>query len=276
MSSRFRFFDLAGKTLLITGATRGIGKSLLPEFLEQGMQLIVVSRGVDRMESIRRSLGVQENRMQLFECDLSDPKAVAATGKAILDSGQPLDAVLHNAAIDPRADFRSGDEAFWNQVFQVNLFAAVSLTRALLPRLLESSHGRILFTGSILSDLGGAFLTAYSSSKGALVALTGALAHELRSTPITVNCVIPGAILVEKENASPEVDQQLMDWQSVSRRLVPSDLSGLIGLLLSESGSGICGQSIVVDGGLLHPLASPGFQGPSPAHSLTSSSRDNL
>lgn len=261
MSSRFRFFDLAGKTLLITGGTRGIGKALLPEFLEQGMRLIVVSRGIDRMESIRESLGVRDDLMQLFECDLSDPEAVAATGRAILESGQPLDAILHNAAIDPRADFRLGDDVFWNQVFQVNLFAAVCLTRALLPRLMESRHGRILFTGSILSDLGGACLTAYSASKGALVALTGALAHELQSTPITVNCVIPGAILVEKEAASPAIHQQLMDWQSVRRRLVPDDLCGLIGLLLSESGSGICGQSIVVDGGLLHPLASPGFQG---------------
>jgi len=259
--SRFQFFDLQGRTLLLTGATRGIGKALLPELLAQGLNLIVVSRGLDRMEAIRQELGVGEERMRLFDCDLSQPEAVVATAQAILESGLPLDGILNNAAIDPREHFSRGDEDFWSRVFQVNLFAAVSLTRRLLPLLKKSSQGRILFTGSVLFDLGGATLSAYVATKGALVGLTGSLAHELKNTAITVNCVVPGAIQVEKESGDPNAGQRLIDMQSVPRRLGPQDLSGLICLLLSQAGEGICAQSITVDGGVVHSLASPESQG---------------
>lgn len=258
---RFRFFDLEGKTLLLTGATRGLGKAMLPDLLAQGLNLVVVSRGLDRMEAIRAELGVSEDRLKLYDCDLSDAAAVAATGQAILSSGGPLDGILNNAGIDPREHFGRADDAFWQQVFQVNLFAAVSLTRTLLPVLKQSPQGRILFTGSVLFELGGGCLTAYGSSKGALVGLTHALAHELKHTAVTVNCVVPGAVQVEKETGSEEARKRLIGFQSVPRRLTAADLTGLVCLLLSQAGGGISGQSLTVDGGIVHPLASPEFQG---------------
>lgn len=258
---RFGFFDLEGKTLLLTGATRGLGKAMLPDLLAQGLNLVVVSRGLDRMEAIRAELGVSDDRMKLYDCDLSDAAAVAATGQAILSSGCPLDGILNNAGIDPREHFGRADDAFWQQVFQVNLFAAVSLTRTLLPLVKQSPQGRILFTGSVLFELGGGCLTAYASSKGALVGLTHALAHELKNTGITVNCLVPGAVQVEKESGTAESQKRLIGFQSVARRLTPADMSGLACLLLSQAGGGICGQAITVDGGIVHPLASPESQG---------------
>ena len=261
MDPCFRFFDLEGKTLLLTGATRGIGKGLLPDLLAQGLNLVVVSRGIERMESIRSALGVTEKRMRLYECDFSDADAVAVVSRRILDSGFPLDGILNNAAIDPREHFSRGDDAFWQNVFQVNLFAAVSLTRSILPLLKQSSQGRILFTGSILFDLGGGCLSAYAATKGALVGLTRSLANELKNTNINVNCLVPGAILVEKSSGTTDSLQRLVSWQSVRRPLIPRDLSGLACLLLSRAGEGINGQCITVDGGIAHPLASPEVQG---------------
>lgn len=256
----FHFSDLEGKTLLVTGTTSGIGKALLPGLLDQGLNLVLAGIDLQAMEEIRAGIGICDTRMKLCECDLSQPEQVEQLAQQLAAGLPALDGILHNAAIDKRHEFEDKNPAIWSQIFQVNLYAAVTLTQYLLPLLRQSSQGRILFTGSVMVPMGGTYLTAYNASKGALQALTYSLAHELKHTGITVNCLVPGAILVEKENATPESNQRLTNWQSVGRRLTPDDLLGPTCLLLSEAGSGINGQSLTIDGGMIHPLADPDGQ----------------
>lgn len=257
----FRFHDLEGRSLLITGVTSGIGKALLGGFLDQGLNIIAVSRGLDAMQAIRRELGVGDDRLRLFDCDLRHPGAVRETVDGILRERLPVDFLLHNAAIDPRETFEAAGTDHWDEVFQVNVFAAASLTRLLLPLLRRSGQGRIVFTGSVVFDLGASFLSAYGASKGAIVGLTRALAHELKDSGITVNCVQPGAIQVEKEDVSVLDHQRVIGWQSVPRRLQPDDLLGMLCLLFSAAGGAISAQTITIDGGFIHPLADPSAQG---------------
>lgn len=259
--SEFQFQDLNGKTLVLTGMTRGIGRAILGGLLAQGLRVIAISRGREKMEAIREELGVDSSRLLLRDCDLGDSAAVEATGRWLLEEAGPIDGILHNAAIDPRQTFEKGEAAYWANVFQINLFSAVTLSRYILPRLRESTQGRILFTGSVVFDLGTAYLSAYAASKGALVGLTHSLAHELKGSGITVNCVAPGAIEVEKENLHEELNRRLIGWQSIPRRLNPADLLGPICLLLSKAGGGITAQTITVDGGLIHPIADGEAQG---------------
>jgi len=253
----FQFEDLNGRFLLITGISRGIGRALLPGLLEQGIWLVAIGREMQIMEDVRAELGLKSDRLKLFQCDLSQPGEVEAVGRAILAEGIVLDALLHNAAIDPRAQFEKAGQSHWSDVFQVNVFSAMSLTRAFLPSLRSSGSGRIIFTGSVMDQMGGSLLTAYSASKAALAGATRSLAHELKGTGITVNGIIPGAIQVEKDTHTEEDDRLIRSWQAVDRRLNPGDLLGLICLLLSSAGSAISGQTITVDGGLLHPLVDP-------------------
>lgn len=256
----FKFFDLEGRTLLITGTTRGIGKALLPGFLAQGLNLVCVSRNLEVMRAVRDELEVDESRMRLYQCDLGENKEVLRVTRGISEKEEKLDALLHNAAIDPRQWFEKMTPEEWFQIWQTNFRSAAVLTQGLLPLLRQSDQGRIIFTSSVMLELGGACLSGYASSKGAVEGLVLALANELQGTGITVNCIVPGAVQVEKEVLSKERNDLLISWQGVPRRLVPEDLMGLICLFLSKAGGGVSRQIVAVDGGLLHPLGSKGFR----------------
>ena len=245
---------------MLTGATSGIGQAILPALLEQGLRLVLVGRSPSKLAGLHDALSAYKGRFQTVVCELSDPESRVTACAEILESNERIDGFISNAAIDPRREFEHTSVPFFRQVMATNLEPAIDFSQRLLPRLKESAAGRVVLIGSVNWEIAGTYLTAYNTSKAALVGLTRSMAHELAPIGITVNCLSPGAIMVEKEAIRPGRDQDLIELQSVRRRLTPDDLVGPLLLLLSEAGGGISGQILPVDGGLIHPLATAGMQ----------------
>ena len=268
--SRFRFFDLEGRTVVLTGAANGIGRELAIGLAEQKCRLLLVDRDAQRLGETREAIAaIAANpdalTVETFICDLSLPEQRAGLTTQLQE--REVDAIIHNAAIDARMPLRRLDIGFFRRIMATNVEPAVELTRELLPNLERSAAGRVIMIGSITFEIGTGVLSAYVASKGALVGLTRSLAHELGSSGITVNCISPGAISVEKERARGDshggvsvLEEAIVSRQSIKRWLVPDDLLGPVCLLLSEAGAAITGQVLQVDGGLMHPLADPEFQ----------------
>ncbi|MFW6060468.1 MAG: SDR family NAD(P)-dependent oxidoreductase [Phycisphaeraceae bacterium] len=263
--SQFRFDDLQGRLLVLTGAAHGIGRELSRGLAGQGVRLVLIDRDEPALTAHAESLRGEGATVTAEVCDLADSAALEALLDRLAGEHETIDAVMHNAAVDPRIAVEQMTAEQFHRIMAINVDPALALVRGLLNNLRRSDAPRVLLVGSITFELGAALMSAYTASKGAIVALTRTLAHELGSDDITVNCIAPGAIQVEKEQRAhvdrSARDQQVIDWQAVKRRLTPADLLGLTCLLLSEAGGGISGQVIGVDGGFMHPLASAAFQG---------------
>jgi NAD(P)-dependent dehydrogenase (short-subunit alcohol dehydrogenase family) len=261
-ATSFLFHDLRKKTVVVTGAANGIGRVLATGLAQQGCRLILLDRDAARLEELAAQLADTST----LTCDLSDPPQRREAVEKIGKIAPVVDGIIHNAAIDPRKSLEETDLNFFQHVMATNVEPAIEITRGLLPQLRRSTAGRILFIGSLTFEIGTALLSSYVASKGAIVGLTRSLAHELGREGITVNCISPGAIDVEKvyeyrrQQGKPEHESEVVKWQSVKRPLVPADLLGITCLLLSEAGGAITGQVISVDGGLTHPIADTGLQ----------------
>lgn len=263
--SQFRFDDLRGRVAVLTGAAHGIGKVLSRPLVDQGVTLVLIDRDEPALVAHADALRAAGGAVTAEVCDLADEPALRATIERIKVAYETVDAVIHNAAVDQRFELEQMTLAQYRRMQAVNVEPAIVLVQSLLPNLRRSRAARVLLMGSIMFELGPARLSAYTASKGTIVALTRCLAHELGDDGVTVNCIAPGAIAVEKESQNPHRrDDRMISWQSVKRRLTPDDLAGPVCLLLSEAGGGISGQIIGVDGGIIHPLASKDFQGTVP------------
>jgi NAD(P)-dependent dehydrogenase (short-subunit alcohol dehydrogenase family) len=226
---------LAGRRAIITGAASGIGLATATRLRADGAEVI----GVDLSGSD-------------LDADVTD----AAGLEAIIGAaGGRLDILVNNAGVCPVAPLEDTDDALWANAFDVNVTAAFRLVRALAPMLAQSSAGRVINTGSILSSYGDAGLLAYSASKHAILGLTRALANELGPKGVTVNCVQPGCIVTAMTktmlDAGTAADAYYRGKSPLGRLGEPEDIADVIAFLASDDSRFITGQGIVVDGGIM-------------------------
>lgn len=237
--------DLEGRRVLVTGAARGLGRELAVHLAGEGARVI----GADLAES---SEELEEAGIELVAADVSLETGVEALAAVARDSLGGLDALVNNAALVDfeRRPFWEIERGEWDRVLAVNLRGPWLCSKALLPLLREAEGGAIVNLASEAALSGSPGLAHYVSSKGAMIALTRAMARELGSEGIRVNAVAPGYIPTEGAHglAPDGYDPSATPLGRVGE---PNDLLGALTFLLSEQSAFITGQTILVNGGRL-------------------------
>ena len=241
-------FDLTGKAALVTGASGGIGGDIARALHAQGATVGLSGTRKEALESLASELG---GRVSVLPCNLSDDSEVdTLPGKAEEALGS-LDILVNNAGLTrDNLAMRMKDEE-WDQVIKVNLGAAFRLTRASLRGMMKRRWGRVIGITSIVGVTGNPGQSNYAASKAGMIGMSKALAAEVASRGITVNCIAPGFIQTAMTDAlSDDQKQKLLGQIPAGRLGEGADIAAAAVYLASEEGGYVTGQTLHVNGGM--------------------------
>jgi NAD(P)-dependent dehydrogenase (short-subunit alcohol dehydrogenase family) len=247
-------FDLTGKTALVTGGSKGLGKAMARGLVEAGADVVISSRHENELRTALSEILKDTGRQGRYVvADMSRREQVVRLAKDALELTGRIDVLINNAGTNkPEAIDAITDEA-WNEVLEINLSSVMALTRALVPQMKARRWGRVIHIASIMAFLSKEKRNGYSATKSALLGLARASALDLGAYGITVNCIAPGPFLTDLPMSllSDAEKQTLSDHTALGRWGDPIELVGPALLLASDAGSYITGQTLVVDGGFL-------------------------
>src|SRR5215467_244522 len=248
-----RYPSLGGRIVLITGGGYGIGASMVEHFAHQGAKVAFLDVMEDASKELVDKLNSSGEHTPLFiRCDLTDiPELRLSIQKAEGQLGS-IEVLVNNAANDERHKWKETTPEYWDKMMQVNIRHHFFAIQAVAPGMKARGQGSIINMSSISWMLPSTGLPAYIAAKAGIVGLTRTMARELGSSGIRVNCVLPGAILTEKQCRmwlTPEYMERIIAGQSIKRTLAPDDVSRLILFLAADDSSAITNQSHVIDGG---------------------------
>ncbi len=241
-------FDLTGMTALVTGASGGIGSAIASALAAQGARLAVSGSNADKLEAFRGGLGCDHVALP---CDLSDGAAVDGLVPRAVEALGKLDILVNNAGVtrDNLAMRMKDDE--WDQVIRVNLEAAFRLCRAAARPMMKARFGRIVSITSVVGQTGNPGQANYAASKAGLVGMSKALAQELASRGITVNCVAPGFIASAMTDTLPDAQKSALLGKIPAGALGRGDdVAAAVTYLASREAGYVTGQTIHVNGGM--------------------------
>ena len=242
-------FDLSGMTALVTGASGGIGSAIAKTLAGQGAR---VALSGTREEALKAVAGELSGEPVILPCNLSDGAAVDALVPQAVDAlGGKLDILVNNAGVTrDNLVMRMKDEE-WDQVIRVNLEAAFRLARAAAKPMMKARFGRIISITSVVGATGNPGQANYAASKGGLTAMSKALAQELASRGITVNCVAPGFIVSAMTDALPDAQKEALTGRIPTGRLGEGgDVGAAVAYLASKEAGYVTGQTLHVNGGM--------------------------
>ena len=241
------------KTVLITGASRGIGRAAAEAFAKAGYNVAVnYNKSEEAAKALCRELECYSVKALPFRADVADKKAVEKMSAEIESSLGTVSVLVNNAGIAEQALFTDITEEMWDRMFAVNVKGAYNCTQAVLPKMIHEKYGRIINVSSMWGISGASCEVHYSAAKAALIGFTKALAKEVGLSGITVNCVAPGVIETDMNgHLSPEIISELKEETPLNRIGKTRDVAEAILFLASEKASFITGQTISVDGGFI-------------------------
>jgi len=241
-------FDLTGMTALVTGASGGIGSAIAKALVAQGARLAVSGSNAEKLEAFRAGLGGDHVALP---CNLSDGAAVDALVPQAVEALGQLDILVNNAGVTrDNLAMRMKDEE-WDQVIRVNLEAAFRLIRAATRPMMKARFGRVISITSVVGATGNPGQANYAASKAGLVGMSKALAQELASRNITVNCVAPGFIRSAMTDVLTDAQKDSILSRIPAGKLGEGDDIGAAVVYLASREAGyVTGQTLHVNGGM--------------------------
>jgi 3-oxoacyl-[acyl-carrier protein] reductase len=242
--------DLSGKIAVVTGASRGIGRSIAELLASRGAHVVATARGDNAamtVDAIRAASG----RAEVGSADVTDAASIDALVAATLERHGRIDILVNNAGIARDQLMLRMKRDDWDQVIATNLTSAFTCVQAVLKPMVKQRGGRIISIGSVVGEMGNAGQANYAASKAGLIGFSKALAREVASRNITVNVVTPGLIATDMTKAI--TDKAQADWASaipLGRLGAPQDVAAAVCFLASDEAAYITGQVLAVNGGM--------------------------
>ena len=246
-------FELTGKTALVTGCRRGIGKAMAIALAEAGADIIGVSASLEAETSeVGQAVTALGRKFSAYSCNFSDRAALKDFIARVTADHPKIDILVNNAGTIKRAPAAEHSDEFWDEVIEVNLSAQFILTRDIGRRMVEQGSGKIIFTASLLTYQGGITVPGYSASKGGIGQLTMAFANEWASKGVNVNAIAPGYIRTDNTQALQDDEDR---YSAILQRIPagrwgePEDFAGPIVFLASAASDYLHGTIVNVEGG---------------------------
>ena len=240
--------DFTGKTVVVTGSARGIGRAIAERFAAQGANVVISDLSEEDVnktasEISGNAIGVKANVTNASDIEQLFEKTIEKFGR--------VDVVVNNAGITRDTLTIRMDEKDWDMVLDINLKGAFLVTKSAARTMMKQRYGRIVNISSVVGLTGNAGQSNYAASKAGLIGLTRSVAKELASRGVTVNAVAPGFIETEMTKTLPEAARQQFLERAVIKRVGnPDDIASAVLFLASDEASYITGQVLSVDGGL--------------------------
>lgn len=242
-------FDLSGRTALITGASGGIGADIARAMHQQGAHVILTGTRQEALDAIASELS---DRVTVLTCNLSDREAVAGlVDRAVEAAGAPIDILVNNAGITRDGLMMRMKDEDWGAVMEVNLNAAMVLSRAVLRSMMKARWGRIIQMSSIVGYTGNPGQANYAAAKAGMTGFTKALAAEVASRGITANVIAPGFIATPMTDALTDAQKDDLLVKVPSGRLgQSSEIAAAAVYLASEEAGYMTGGTLHINGGM--------------------------
>jgi NAD(P)-dependent dehydrogenase (short-subunit alcohol dehydrogenase family) len=245
--------SLRNRVVVVSGGASGIGEAIVQAFAEQRARVVFLDLQDSVAEALSHRIQASGFPAPMYHhCDLTDISAIRVTAQEILRRFKTVEVLVNNAGNDTRHKIEEVSSEFWDKTMAVNLKHQFFLTQSLVPAMKEAGRGSIINMSSISWLIPAAGIPVYVTAKAAIVGMTRTLAHELGANGIRVNCVMPGAILTERQKTlwfTESYKAEILANQALKRLILPEEVARLVLFLAADDSAAITNQSYVIDGG---------------------------
>jgi 3-oxoacyl-[acyl-carrier protein] reductase len=247
-------FNLSGRTALVTGGSKGIGKAVARGLADAGANIAISARHEDELKKAKAEISDgAKGRVEYFIADMNDRAAVKRLAADVLKTFGRCDVLFNNAGSNKPQSLVETTEEVWDDIIELNLTSCMLLSREIAPAMIKNKWGRIIYTSSIMGLASNPARGCYSATKAALIGMARAQALELGPHGITVNCLAPGPIATDLPMTllTPEQKKVFAERTALKRWGQTTDMVGPVLLLATDAGAYITGNVILADGGIL-------------------------